>query len=62
MSLISLLVYLIVVGLLLYVVGLLPIDATIKRIIQVVVLVVVILWLLQTLGLLAGFDMMRIGG
>ena len=61
MSLISLLVYLIVIGLLLYLVGLLPIDATIKRIIQIVVLVVVILWLVQALGLLAGLGTIRIG-
>jgi hypothetical protein len=61
MSLISLLVYLIVIGLILYLVGLLPIDATIKRIIQIVVLVIVILWLVQALGLIAGLGSIRIG-
>jgi low temperature requirement protein LtrA len=48
MTLLSLVVTLIVVGLLLYVVeALLPIDATIKRIIHIVVIVVVLLWLLS---------------
>lgn len=48
MTLLSLVVTLIVVGLLLYVIeALLPIDATIKRIIHVVVVVVVLLWLLS---------------
>ncbi len=48
MTLLSLVVTLLVVGLLLYVIeSLLPIDATIKRIIHVVVVVVVLLWLLS---------------
>lgn len=48
MTLLSLVVTLIIVGLLLYVVeALLPIDATIKRIIHIVVIVVVLLWLLS---------------
>ena len=47
MSLISLLIALIVIGAVLYVVGLLPIDATIKRIIQVVAIVALVIWLLK---------------
>lgn len=61
MTLIGLLVFLIVVGLILYVVGLLPIDATIKRVIQIVVLLIVILWLLEALGLIANLGAIRIG-
>lgn len=49
MSLVSLIVALVIVGLLLYIVNLLPIDATIKKIIQIVVVVFVGLWLLQAL-------------
>lgn len=49
-SLIGVLVFLIIVGLILYIVQLLPIDAMIKRICYVVVLVFVLLWLLQLLG------------
>ncbi len=49
---ISILVALIVVGLLLYIVSLLPIDGTIKRIIHAVVIVMVLLWLLSGFGLL----------
>jgi hypothetical protein len=48
MTLLSIVVTLIIVGLLLYVVeSLLPIDATIKRLIHIVVIVVVLLWLLS---------------
>lgn len=45
-ALISIVIALIIVGLVLYLVGLLPIDATIKKIINVVVIVAVIIWLL----------------
>lgn len=47
MSLISLLIALIIIGAVLYVVGLLPIDATVKRIIQAVAIVVLVVWLLR---------------
>ncbi len=54
MSLISILVFLIIVGAVLYCVSLLPIDATMKRIIHVIAVVVVLLYLLQSLGLISG--------
>jgi len=47
---ISLLITLILIGLLLYIVGLLPIDATIKRIIQAVAIVFIVIWLLKHLS------------
>lgn len=47
MSIVSLLIVLILVGALLYVVQLLPIDATIQRIIQVVAIVGVAIYLLR---------------
>jgi uncharacterized membrane protein YGL010W len=43
----QLLIGLIVLGAILYILTMLPIDATIKRIIQVIVIVFVIVWLLQ---------------
>lgn len=50
---ISLVVVLIVIGVLLYLVNsFIPMDGTIKRIINVVVLVCVVLWLLTVFGLL----------
>jgi hypothetical protein len=52
-GLISIIVTLIVVGILLYLIELIPMDGTIKQIIRVVVIILVILWLLQTFGLLA---------
>lgn len=48
MSLISLVIVLIVVGVLLWLVNtLIPMDGKIKQIINVVVVIVVVLWLLQ---------------
>lgn len=47
MSLISLLIALIIIGAVLYIVGLLPIDGTVKRIIQVVAIVALVIWLLR---------------
>lgn len=52
---ISLLVLLIVVGVALYLIGLIPMDATIRRVIQVLVILFVILYALQLLGLWSGF-------
>lgn len=50
---ISLIVALIVVGVLLWAVeALVPMDATIRRVIQVVVVVCVLLYVLRTFGLL----------
>jgi hypothetical protein len=62
MTLISLIVTLVVVGLLLWAVNaVIPMDATIKKIVNVVVIVAVCLWLLSAFGLLAGVPNPRIG-
>lgn len=47
MSLVPILIALILVGAVLYLIPLLPIDATIKRIIQVIVIVALVIWLLR---------------
>ena len=54
---ITLLVALVIAGALLYVVTLLPIDGTIKRIIQVVVIIFLFLYCLQALGLWSGISL-----
>jgi hypothetical protein len=51
-GLVSIIITLIVVGLLLYLIGMIPMDGTIKQIIRVVVLIFVIVWLLQSFGVL----------
>lgn len=54
MSLISIIITLIVVGVLLWLVNTyIPMDGKIKKILNIVVLVVVILWLLQVFGVLS---------
>lgn len=50
MELVSLLIVLIVLGAMIYVVGLLPIDATIKTVIKVIAIVVIAIWLLRALA------------
>lgn len=54
MSLISLLIVLIIFGAVLYLVGLLPLDATVKRIIQVVAIVALVVWLLSRFAPMLG--------
>lgn len=56
--LLSIVITLCVVGLILWVLQQIPMDATIARIIRVVVIVVVCLWLLQVLvGNFGGLDL-----
>jgi hypothetical protein len=57
MSLIALVVVLILVGAGLYLVGVLPIDATVKTIIRVVVIVAACLWVLEQIGALGGYKL-----
>jgi len=61
MSLVGLLIALIVLGLLLWVVDQLPIDATIKRIIRVVIIVLIVIWLIQIVFGLGVIPDVRIG-
>jgi len=61
MPLINVLIVLIVVGVLLYVVEtLLPIDATIKRIIHILVVLAVCLWLLQVFHVIGPLGSFRL--
>jgi len=61
MPLLNVLLVLVVVGVLLYVVEtLLPIDATIRRIIHIVVILAVCIWLLQAFGLIGPLGSFRL--
>lgn len=53
MDLLTMIIVLIVVGILLWLVDLIPMDVTIKRIIRILVIIVVVLWLLKAIGLFA---------
>jgi hypothetical protein len=55
----NLIVMLVLLGVGLYLLQLIPMDATIKRIIQVLVIVVAVLWALQMLGLWHGLPALR---
>jgi len=54
--LISVIVTLVIVGLLLYLVDLIPMDRTIKQIIRLIVIIAVIIWLLQVFGLIGSLN------
>lgn len=60
MPLINVIILLVIVGVLLYVVEtLLPIDATIKRIIHIVIILAVCIWLLQAFGIIGPLGSFR---
>jgi undecaprenyl pyrophosphate phosphatase UppP len=62
MSLISIVIALVVVGVLLWLINTyLPMDGKIKTILNVVVVVAVIVWLLQALGVMGPISGMRVG-
>lgn len=54
MSIISILVAIVIVGLILWGIQQIPMDATVRRILHVVVIILLVLWLLQAFGLFAG--------
>lgn len=62
MSIITLIIVLIIIGVALYLVNnMIPMDQKIKTILNVVVIIVVLLWLLDVFGLTAGLGHMRVG-
>jgi hypothetical protein len=61
-SLIGLVITLIVIGVLLWLVNTyIPMDAKIKQVLNVVVIVAVVLWLLQAFGLFNSLSSVRVG-
>ena len=62
MPLIQLVIILVVVGLILWVINsYIPMQATIKKILNAVVVIVVILWLLSVFGLIGNLSTIRVG-
>lgn len=62
MSLVNLIIVLVVVGVILWAVNnYIPMDAKIKKILNIVVVIVVVLWLLSAFGLLDSISRVRIG-
>jgi VIT1/CCC1 family predicted Fe2+/Mn2+ transporter len=49
-GIISIIVTLVVIGLVLYLIDLIPMDNTIKQIVRGIVIVLVVVWLLQSFG------------
>jgi len=62
MDLIHLVIVLVIVGVILWLVNAyIPMEATIKKILNVVVIIAVILWLLTAFGVLGSLSGIRIG-
>lgn len=62
MSLISLIITLVVVGVLLWLVNTyIPMDGKIKKILNIVVIIAVVLWLLSVFGVIGSISGFRIG-
>jgi hypothetical protein len=62
MPLVTLVIYLIIVGVLLWLINnYIPMDRKIKQIINILVIVVVVVWLLQVLGVLGPLNRIRVG-
>jgi hypothetical protein len=62
MSLVTLVLTLIVVGVLLWLVNnYIPMDGTIKKILNIVVVIAVVIWLLYAFGIIGRLDTVRIG-
>jgi hypothetical protein len=62
MSLITLVIILVVVGVVLWLINsYIPMQSTIKRILNVVVVVAVVLWLLSAFGVIGSLNTIRIG-
>jgi hypothetical protein len=62
MSLVSIVISLIVVGVLLWLVNnYIPMDGKIKNILNIVVVIAVILWLLSAFGVLGSLSTIRVG-
>jgi len=63
MPLIQLVIVLVIVGVILWVINsYIPMQATIKKILNVVVIIAVILWLLSVFGLIGSISDIRVGG
>ena len=62
MPLIQLVIVLVVVGVILWVINsYIPMQATIKKILNVVVIIAVVLWLLSVFGLIGDLSRIRVG-
>ena len=63
MSLISLIITLVIVGVIMYAINAyIPMEARIKNILNIVVVIVVILWLLSVFGVIGSISNIRVGG
>jgi uncharacterized membrane protein len=55
-ALIHIIVYLVIIGLVVYLIDLIPMDGTIKNIIRGIIVVAVVIWLLQQFGLIGSVN------
>lgn len=56
MSILSVIIVCVIVGALLYLANMIPMDATVRKIMHVAVAVILVLWLLNATGILGSLD------
>lgn len=62
MSLVTIVIVLVVVGVILWLINsYIPMQSTIKKILNAVVIIAVILWLLSAFGVIGSLDTIRVG-
>lgn len=63
MSLLTLIVLLVVIGVIMYLINAyIPMEPNIKKILNIAVVIIVIIWLLSAVGLLPDLNAIRVGG
>lgn len=61
MSLVTIIIVLVLVGFFLWLIEkYIPMDATIKRILEIVIIIVVVIWLLGVFGILGSINAIRV--
>ena len=60
MNLISIIIALVILGVVLYCLNLIPMDDTVKKIINILAILFIVLWVLQEVGLLGNFGNVRL--
>jgi hypothetical protein len=55
-GIIGIIVTLVVIGLVLYLIELIPMDRTIKQIIRLIIIIAVVIWLLEAFGLIGSLN------
>lgn len=61
MSLVSIIIVFVIVGLILYLINtFIPMEGNVKKLMNIAVILILVLWLLQATGLISSLDVIRV--